>query len=106
MILCIKIIEKVENIEGLLHYVYGMGGEEVRKLLCDLLCDCHRGISGADDDELFGEVLAHLSRDHPSMLFSEERIREFVTVRAYDLEYATVYADGEGPDEEFGPEPY
>jgi hypothetical protein len=25
MILCIKIIEKVENIEGLLHYVYGMG---------------------------------------------------------------------------------
>jgi hypothetical protein len=82
------------------------GGEEVRKLLCDLLCDCHRGKSGADGDELFGEVLAHLSRDHPSMPFSEERIREFVTVWAYDLEYATVYADGEGPDEEFGPEPY
>jgi hypothetical protein len=40
------------------------------------------------------------------MPFSEERIRKFVTVRAYDLEYATVYADGEGPDEEFGPEPY
>ena len=41
----------------------------MRKLLCDHLCDCHRGISGADDDELFGEVLAHLSRDHPSMPF-------------------------------------
>ena len=78
----------------------------MRKLLCDHLCDCHRGISGADDDELFGEVLAHLSRDHPSMPFSEERIWEFVTVRAYELEYASVYADGEGPDEEFGPEPY
>jgi hypothetical protein len=77
----------------------------VRKLLCDHLCDCHRGISGADD-ELFGEVLAHLSQDHPSMLFSEERLWEFITVRAYDLEHATVYADGEGPDEEFGPEPY
>jgi hypothetical protein len=81
-------------------------GEAVRKLLCDHLCDCHRGISGADDDELFGEVLAHLSQDHPSMLFSEERLWEFITVRAYDLEHATVYADGEGPDEEFGPEPY
>ena len=30
----------------------------MRKLLCDHLCDCHRGISGADDDELFGEALA------------------------------------------------
>jgi hypothetical protein len=40
------------------------------------------------------------------MPFSEGRIRELVTVRAYDFEYATVYADGEGPDEEFGPEPY
>ena len=78
----------------------------MRKLLCDHLCECHWGISGANDDELFGEVLAHLSRDHPSMPLSEERIWEFVTVRAYDLEYATVYADGEGPDEEFGPEPY
>jgi hypothetical protein len=78
----------------------------VRKLLYDRLCNCHQSISGADDHELFGEVLAHLSRDHPAMSFSEERIREFVTIRAYNLEYATVYADGEGPDEEFGPEPY
>jgi hypothetical protein len=78
----------------------------VRKLLYDHMCNCHQGISGADDDELFGGVLAHLSRDHPAMPFSEERIRQFVTVRAYNLEYATVYAGGEGPDEEFGPEPY
>jgi hypothetical protein len=78
----------------------------VRKLLCDRLCDCQQGLSGADDDELFGEVLAHLSRDHPAMSLPEERIREFVAIRAYDLEYASVYADGEGTDEEFGPEPY
>jgi hypothetical protein len=78
----------------------------VRKLLYESLCNCQRSISGADDEELFGEVLAHLSRDHPAMLFCEERIREFVTIRAYDLEYAAVYADGGGPDEEFGPEPY
>jgi hypothetical protein len=47
-----------------------------------------------------------LSRDHPAMSFPEERIREFVTIRAYDLEHASVYADGESPDEEFGLEPY
>ena len=75
-------------------------------MLCESLCNCHQGISGADDDELFGEVLAHLSRDHPTMPFSEQRIREFVTIRAYNLEYAAVHADGEGLDEEFGPEPY
>jgi hypothetical protein len=78
----------------------------VRKLLCERLCDCQQGLSGADDEELFGEVIAHLSQDHPAMPFSEDRVREFVTIRAYDLEYATVYADGEGPDEEIGPEPY
>ena len=76
----------------------------MRKLLCNGLSNCHQGISGADDDELFREVLAHLSRDHPAMPFCEERIREFVTIRAYNLEYAPVYTDG--LDEEFGPEPY
>jgi predicted small metal-binding protein len=79
------------------------GGGAVRKLLCESLCACQQGISGADDEELFREVLAHLSRDHPAMPFSEDRVREFVTIRAYNLEYAAVYGDGEGSDEEFGP---
>jgi hypothetical protein len=78
----------------------------VRKLLCERLCDCQQGISAADDEELFGEVLAHLSREHPAMPFSEERVREFVAVRAYNLDCAAAYADGGGLDEEFGPEPY
>ncbi len=79
-----------------------------RALLCGCLCNCTHSIRGADDDELFGEVLAHLRRDHPAMLFPEERIRQFVAIRAYNVEYALVYAeDGEGPDEEeFGLEPY
>jgi predicted small metal-binding protein len=84
-----------------------------RALLCGSLCDCNHSIRGADDDELFGEVLAHLRRDHPAMLFPEERIRQVVAIKAYNVEeYALVYADGEGPDEEeeeeeeFGPEPY
>ena len=62
----------------------------MRKLLYDRLCNCHQSISGADD-ELFSEVLAHLSQDHPALPFCEERIREFVTVWAYNLEYAAVY---------------
>ena len=63
----------------------------MRKLLYESLCNCHQSTSGADDDELFSEVLAHLSRDHPVMPFCEELIREFVTIRAYNLEYAAVY---------------
>ena len=74
----------------------------MRKLLCESLRACQQGISGADD-ELFREVLAHLSRDHPAMPFSEDREREFLRLRAYNLEYAAVYGDGEGSDEEFGP---
>ena len=78
-----------------------------RALLCGRLCNCNRSVKGADDDELFGEVLAHLRRDHPAMLFPEERIRQFVALRAFNVEeYAAVYADGEGPEEEFGLEPY
>jgi predicted small metal-binding protein len=79
-----------------------------RALLCGRLCNGNHSIRGADDDELFGEVLAHLRRDHPAMVFPQERIRQFVAIRAYDVEeYALVYADGESPDEEeFGLEPY
>jgi predicted small metal-binding protein len=78
----------------------------VRKLLCERLCNCQQSISAADDEELFGEVIAHLSRDHPAMPFSEQGIRQFVTLRAYNLQYAALYANGEAVEEEFGPEPY
>ena len=81
-------------------------GGAVRALLCDRLCNCHHSLNGADDDELFGKVLTHLRRDHPAMAFPEEQLREFVAIKAYNIEYAVVYTNGEGPDEEFGPEPY
>jgi hypothetical protein len=102
----VKIIGKVKNVGNML----SQGGSRERRrgakaILCPLvrLSPEHQR---SDDDELFGEVLAHLSRDHPATPFSEERVRELVTVRAYHLEHAAVYVDGEGPDEEFGPEPY
>ena len=78
----------------------------MRALLCERLCNCHHSIKGADDDELFGEVLTHARREHPAIAFPEEQLREFVAMRAYNVEYSAVYADGEGPDEEFGLEPY
>jgi hypothetical protein len=81
-------------------------GGAVRALLCNHLCNCHFSMKGADDDELVAEVLADVRRDHPAMPFPEERVREFVTSRAYNVEYVAVYADGEGPDEDLGPEPY
>ena len=78
----------------------------MRKMLYDYLCNCQQSISGADDEQLFGEVIAHLSRDHPAMPFSEQGIRQFVTIRAYNLQYAALYDNGEAVEEEFGPEPY
>ena len=79
----------------------------MRALLCGCVCNCRRRLRAADDEQLVSEVLDHLRRDHPTIPLGEERVREIISARAYELvEYAVVYEDGEGPDEEFGPEPY
>ena len=79
----------------------------MRALLCGCVCNCRLRLRAADDEELVSEVLDHLRRDHPTIPLGEERVREIISARAYELvEYAVVYEDGEGPDEEFGPEPY
>lgn len=75
----------------------------MRALLC---WGCHRRLEAADEEELSGKVLAHLKRDHPVMEADGERIREMVAARSYRYEWVVVYAGGNGPDEEFGPEPY
>jgi predicted small metal-binding protein len=82
------------------------GGYRVRALLCGCVCNCRRRLKAADDEQLVSEVLDHLRRAHPAIPLGEERVREIISARAYKLEYAVVYEDGEGPDEEFGPEPY
>jgi hypothetical protein len=66
----------------------------MRALLCDHLRNCHHSMKGADDDELFGEALAHLRRDHPTILFPEEQLREFVAIRAYNVAYARTPTGG------------
>ena len=78
----------------------------MRALLCSSLCNCYRRLKAADDEELVGEILDHLRRNHPAVPLDEAQVREIVSARAYELKYVAVYEDGDGPDEEFGPEYY
>lgn len=70
-----------------------------------LRCGCGRRLEALNDEELFGEVSSHLRRKHPATAVEDGQVRAFVN-HAYALDHAAPYADGEGPDEEFGPEPY
>jgi predicted small metal-binding protein len=78
----------------------------MRALLCSSLCNCYRSLKAADDEELVGEILDHIRRNHPAVPLDEAQVREIVSTRAYELKYVAVYEDGDGPDEEFGPEYY
>ncbi len=73
-----------------------------------MLCGCGKRLEAASDDALVREALVHRSREHAMYVADEEPIRRVVKKNAYRLEYAAPYAHmhGEGPDEEFGPEPY
>ena len=74
-----------------------------------LLCSCRRHLEGADEEELFGEVLEHIRREHPLMELSEAQLREVVAAHSYGYEVVEVYAGAGaavGEEEEFGPEPY
>lgn len=71
-----------------------------------LLCSCHRHLEAADEENLRKLVMSHLREDHRVGSADEGRVRELVAERAYRFEYAAPYDDGEGPDEEFGLEPY
>jgi len=66
-----------------------------------LLCHCHHHLEAEDDEALCAGVREHLILRHPALEFSEDQIREIVSTRAYDLEYAEAYAH-----EEFLFEPY
>jgi hypothetical protein len=58
------------------------------------VCNCRRRLKAADDEQLVSEVLDHLRRNHPTIPVGEERVREIVFARSYELvEYVTVYED-------------
>jgi hypothetical protein len=52
-------------------------------------------------------ALEHMRRNHPDASAEEERIREIISSRSYEIEYIVVYEGGYGPEvEEFVVEPY
>ncbi len=74
-----------------------------------LLCSCRRHLEGADEEELFREVLEHIRREHPLMGLSEAQLREVVAEHSYRYELVEVYAGAASAalgEEEFGLEPY
>lgn len=71
-----------------------------------LLCHCRHRLEAENNETLFGLVREHLTREHPAIPPSNEQVWEIVATRAYDLEYAEVYAGGVDVEDEFGPEPY
>ena len=78
----------------------------MRAVLCATLCNCRHSLR-ADDEEVLVEVaLEHMRQNHPDASVEEERIRETISTRSYDIEYVVVYEGGYGPEAEFGVEPY
>jgi predicted small metal-binding protein len=72
-----------------------------------LLCGCGRHLEASDEDELFREVLAHLSREHSIMEHGKaQEVRQRVAAHSYRYELVEVYAGDAEPDEEFGLNPY
>ena len=71
-----------------------------------LLCHCGLRLEAEDTRALLALVRDHLVRKHPTKPPTDEQVREIVATRAYDLEYAEIYAGAVDTEDEFGPEPY
>jgi predicted small metal-binding protein len=61
----------------------GRGGRLVRWAL---LCGCRRHLEASDEEELLGELLAHLEREHPAMEHRKWQVRERVAAHSYRYE--------------------
>jgi hypothetical protein len=71
-----------------------------------LLCHCGLRLEAEDDDALRALVLDHLLGRHPAIPPTDEQVREIVATRAYDFEYAEVYAGAGDLEDEYRLEPY
>ena len=71
-----------------------------------LLCHCGLRLEAEDDEALLASVRVHLVRRHPTIPPTDEQVRKIVATRAYNLEYAELYANALDSEDEFGPEPY
>jgi predicted small metal-binding protein len=71
----------------------------MRIVLCALLCNCRHALRADDDEGLVAVALEHLRRYHPVAPLGEERVREIVAARAYEIEYTATYAGNLGTEE-------
>jgi len=71
----------------------------MRAVLCAPLCNCRHALRADDDERLVAVALDHLKRNHPVAPLGEERVREIVTARAYEIEYTAVYPGNLGTEE-------
>ena len=71
-----------------------------------VLCHCRRHLEADDEEALHVLVREHLEQEHPSIPPSDEQVKEIVSTRAYDLQYAELHVGSGGMSEVFGPEPY
>jgi predicted small metal-binding protein len=62
----------------------------MRAVLCASVCNCRHTLRAEDDEGLVEVALEHLRHTHPAAPLREERVRRIVSIRAYDIEYATV----------------
>ncbi len=82
-------------------------GERERRIgMKAMLCACSCRLEANGDAGLVREALAHRRDEHATSVTDEKLVGRVVAENAYRLAYVAPYADGEGPDEEFGPEPY
>ena len=78
----------------------------MRAVLCAPLCNCRHSLRADDEEALVEVALEHMRHDHPYASIEEERIRETVSTRSYDIEYVVKYEGDYGPEAEFVVKPY
>ncbi len=78
----------------------------MRAVLCAPLCNCRHSLRADDEEALVEVALEHMRHNHPYASVDEERIRETISTRSYDIEYSVVYEGNYGPRAEFVVEPY
>ena len=78
----------------------------MRALLCAPLCNCRHSLRADDEEALVEVALEHMRHEHPNASVEEERIRETVSTRSYDIESVVKYDEGYGSKTELVVEKY
>jgi predicted small metal-binding protein len=78
----------------------------MRAVLCASLCNCRHSLRADDEEALVEVALEHMRHNHPDASVQEERIRQTISTRSYEIEHIVVYERGYVPEAEFGVKPY